>query len=777
MKKKSYKTNNLFLSVLFSIPISILYFLKIIGDLLLSFSTTLLTLEYTFLRAVLRIQKKIFVHLLMNGKRTFQNLFRKKRIASSSASSHSLHTIYSSRHFRLILPKNPFLSTFFRIKGYFSSYSFYLSLLKMKYFLFGSLVVIIIAISFRLHGIVTALPNPNYLSLRDIPTTTKIYDRNGKLLYEYFAEENRTPIAIAQIPKYVIDATLAIEDKDFFNHQGISSRGILRAFLHNLNSPTLQGGSTITQQLVRSALLTPEKTVQRKIVEIVLAVWAERVYTKDQILEMYLNQVPYGGTAWGIEAAAQYYFGKDTKSLTLSEASLLAGLPAAPTLYSPFGDHPQFAITRQKEVLNKMVEAGFITRQEAETAKQQTLTFRTPVTPILAPHFVMYVRNLLNNYFGAEIVAHEGFRVTTSLDLSLQEMAENVISQQIDTLRPMRVGNAAALITNPQNGEILAMVGSANYFDIEKEGNVNLTTALRQPGSSIKVITYAEALNRGYTPATILYDTPVIYKVDDLPAYSPLNYDGAFHGPVTLRVALGSSYNVPAVKVLAQIGVKNMIEQGKRMGVTSWADENRFGLSLTLGGGDVTMLDMAKVYGTLASGGSRFDPRPILKITNWKGEPINLPDQNNPIQALSPQTAYLLTHILSDNYARTPAFGPNSSLVIPGKTVAVKTGTSDNKRDNWTIGYTQDFVTVTWVGNNDNSPMDPKLTSGVTGAAPIWNEIMKNLLKDMKNNPFPIPSGIITIPCHGRQEVFVKGTEPKGGCAPIPTYVPSPRPS
>lgn len=652
--------------------------------------------------------------------------------------------------------------------------SFFLLKIKTKYFFLGAVFISIIVVAIQADNLINSLPNPTFLTLRDIPATSKIYDRTGKLLYEIYADENRTPVKLSEIPKIVKDATIAIEDSGFLSHQGISLRGSLRALYHNLTSDSLEGGSTITQQLIRSALLTPERTLSRKLKEVLLSVWAEHVYSKEQILEMYLNQVPYGGTAWGIEAAAETYFGKNVTKIDLAEAAFLAGLPAAPTRYSPYGTHPELAKSRQQEVLKRMVDLGFIDKKQEQDAKDKQLTIRRPTIPIAAPHFVMYVKDLLEQQFGPRLVEHGGLRIITSLDLNLQEIVQQIVTTQIENLKSLAVGNGSALITNPNTGEIMAMVGSKDYFDKENEGNVNLTTALRQPGSSIKVVNYAAALSMGYTAASILDDSPISFKLAGLPAYTPVNYDGQFHGRIPLRVALASSYNVPAVKVLATIGVDKMIKQGKLMGIESWIDENRYGLSLTLGGGEVTMLDMSKVYGTLATGGIRHNLTPILKITNWKGEILPLPTQKEEISAVSPEIAFILSSILSDNTARTPAFGPNSSLVIHGKTVAVKTGTSDNKRDNWTIGYTPDYVSVVWVGNNDNTPMNRQLTSGITGAAPIWNEIMTKILKDKPDKPFNLPANIITLPCYGRIEYFISGTQPKEGCPRLTTPTPTP---
>ena len=616
-----------------------------------------------------------------------------------------------------------------------------------------------------------ALPNPTLLAVRDIDVTTKVFDRNGALLYEIYADQNRTPIPLSEIPKFIIQATIAIEDQNFYTHQGFSISGIMRATRETMLGGKIQGGSTITQQLIKSALLTPEVTLSRKIKEIILAFWAERLYSKNQILEMYLNQVPYGGTAWGIESASQTYFGKSVKTLTLSEAALLAGLPAAPSEYSPFGTHVDRAFSRQSEVLRRMVEDRYITQDQAHEALAQEIRFARPRVGIRAPHFVMFVKELLEARYGPRLVERGGLRIKTSLDLGLQERVEDIVNTNITKLASLRVGNGAALVTNPKTGEILAMVGSRDYFDSAREGNVNVTVALRQPGSSIKVVTYAAALEKGFTAASILDDSAVVYPQIGGPAYAPVNYDGKFHGFVPLRYALGNSYNIPAVKTIAAIGVPAVIDKGRAMGITSWIDESRYGLALTLGGGEVTMLDMAKVFGTLANAGTRVDLLPIVEVSDYTGKILERNQPKEHDDAVKPEVAWILGNILSDNNARTAAFGPNSLLVVPGKTVSVKTGTTDNLRDNWTIGYTPSIVAAVWVGNNNNSPMNPYLVSGVTGAAPIWNAIMTEILKDRPDETLPRPEGVVSVPCYyGRPEYFLLGTQPTSGqCAPLPT--------
>lgn len=665
--------------------------------------------------------------------------------------------------------------------NYFSSEQFITRLkiisIKVKFFCLGAFVIAFIFGIYEINKFMQALPMPNYLKSRDIPATTKIYDRKGKFLYEIYADENRVPVKLAEVPLIVRQATIAIEDRDFYKHSGFSLRAIARALVNNYYyDDKRQGGSTITQQLIRSALLTPDRTITRKLKEIFLAVWAEQIYSKDQILEMYLNQVPYGGTAWGIEAASQTYFSKSIKEVNLAQAALLAGLPAAPSIYSPFGAHPELSQKRQEEVLDKMAENNFLTPEEAKSAKEIKLNYATPYTAIAAPHFVMYVKDLLEQRLGPRLVEEGGLRVITTLDLDIQETAQKIVSQNISGLRPLNVNNGAVLITKPQNGEILAMVGSENYFDLEHQGNVNVALSVRPPGSSIKIITYTAALKDGFTAATLLNDSPVVYRIAGQTSYIPVNYDGKYHGTVPLRTALASSYNIPAVKTLEKIGIKNMLDQARLMGVTSWNDSASYGLSITLGGAGVTMLDMSRVYGTIANMGVRNELNPILKITDFRGNTLPNPFENKEINAAPPGVAFIISSILSDNRARTPAFGDHSLLEIKGKTVAVKTGTSDNKRDNWTIGFTPDFLVTVWVGNNDNSPMDPRLSSGVTGAAPIWNNIMTALLADKPDKPFTPTSDVIGVKCYNRTEYFLIGTEPKRGCPKYSSVSPTPSP-
>jgi len=648
---------------------------------------------------------------------------------------------------------------------------------KLISFLLGGLAALLVIYSLSLI-IFKDLPSPQKLSQRPQSLTTKIYDRNDKLLYKIYRGENRTPITLSELPTFVIQSTIATEDKDFYHHRGLSWRGILRAVYQNLVLGKKTGGSTITQQLVKNALLTPEKSWRRKIKEAILALLVEKKFSKDQILEMYFNEVGYGGSSYGIEEASQKYFGKHAAELSLAEASLLAGLPASPTRSSPFGHNPELAKERQTTVLKRMVEDGYITERQREETLKQKITFASQETTILAPHFVMYVKDLLVQKYGEKMVEEGGLEIKTSLDLEIQETAQKIVNEEIAKLGNLRITNGAALVSNPKTGEILAMVGSKNYFAKDVDGNVNVTTSQRQPGSSIKPVNYSIALENGFTAATLLDDSPITYKIPGQPPYSPENYDRRFHGQIPLRIALGSSYNVPAVKILAAFGVKRMIERGKEMGITSWNDPSQYGLSLTLGGGEVKMVDMAVVYGVLANNGIRVDLNPILEVKNSSGKVLEKSPQGKETPVLNPGVAFLLTNILADNGARTPAFGANSQLNIPHRPVAVKTGTTQNMRDNWTIGYTQSRLVAVWVGNNNSSSMS-YVASGVTGASPIWRKIMDNLLASLPVENFLKPNEIKeteictltgTLTCKGcpsvKKEYFLTGTEPAFACSP-----------
>ena len=622
------------------------------------------------------------------------------------------------------------------------------------------------------------LPSPTKLSNNTGSYSSQIYDRNGKLLYTLYGDRNQTFVPLAKIPKELQEATIAIEDKDFYHHGAVDFRGITRAAYSIFVHKQIQGGSTLTQQLVKNSLLSPEQTLQRKVKEVILAFASEIMYSKNQILEMYLNQVPYGGTAYGVEAASQMYFGKDVGKLSLAQMAYLAALPEAPSTLSPFGSHPELGKDRQEEVLKKMYEQGYISQKELNSALKEKVTFQKITNPILAPHFVFYVRDLLIKKYGQQRVEEGGFKVVTSLDLNIQNFAQKTVTDEVAKVKQYHVGNGASLVTDPATGEILAMVGSKNYFDPEN-GNVNMTLAHLQPGSSIKPINYAVGLLNGYSASTPFVDQQTCFPNPPNKPYCPHNYDMRYHGIVQMRYALANSYNIPAVQMLKLNGVNAMIATASAMGITTFTDPSRYGLSLTLGGGEVMMTDMATAFGVFANQGYRIDLHPILKITDRKGNVIEKYDPpKSPIfgkKVLPSDVTFIISDILSDNAARTPAFGPNSALKINKQHVSVKTGTTNDYRDNWTIGYTPSYLVAVWVGNNDHTAMSG-IVSGVTGAAPIWHEIMSHLLEGKKPEiPQKPPdvygkyvcstTGIIAAGnnagCPTRFEYIIKGKEPK----------------
>lgn len=620
-------------------------------------------------------------------------------------------------------------------------------------------VLFILIYTFLILTAAYQLPTPTRLASPNEPLTTEFYDRNGILLYRLYEGKNRTLVKLAEVPQHFIQATLAIEDKNFYHHLGIDPVAIVRALYRNLTQNTQEGASTLTQQLIKNSLLTPEKSYSRKIREIILALWAERVYSKEQILQMYFNEAPYGGSLVGIAAAAHTYFGKLPQQLSLAESAFLAGLPASPTQLSPYGENPNLAKIRQKEVLEAMTKTGYITQSQADNAAKEELKVRPQTNGIAAPHFVFYIKDLLSEKYGPKIVAQGGLKIYTSLDLAIQEEVEKIVSSEIDSLSSLNAQNGAAMVLEAKTGQILAMVGSRDYH-YPGFGNYNVTTSLRQPGSSIKPVTYATAFSKGFNPGSMILDTSVTFKDEWGNGYSPVNYDGRFHGPVTLREALGSSFNIPAVKLLATVGVDSFIKTARDLGISTFDKPQQYGLAVTLGGAEVKMIEMMGLYNTFAQMGEYLPPSGILKITDSKGHILE-EYQNQKKQVLTSQIAYLITNILADDKARSMAFGINSLLNIPGYEVAVKTGTSDNKRDNWTFGYTPKFVVGVWVGNPDNSPMNPNLASGITGAAPIWNKIMKTLLAGTQPVAFEKPSGLAENNSYGRKDLNLSGVIPK----------------
>jgi penicillin-binding protein 1C len=570
---------------------------------------------------------------------------------------------------------------------------------------------------------------------RETFETTQIFDRNGELLWEIFGEGNRTKIPISQVPQDLIEATIAVEDDTFYENIGLDAPSLIAAIIANFRNPEGRpiGGSTITQQVVKHiAFDYDERTAvsyNRKTKEMILAWIMNRKYSKDEILEMYLNEIYYGNLAYGIEAAAQTYFGKSAAELTLAEASLLAGLPQSPIDLDPL-TNLEAAKERQWLVLNLMISEGYASEPEIYDAFQEPFTFAQQEVSLSAPHFAVYVRQQLEDQFGADVVANGGLRVTTTLDLRYQKLAEQLARQHVAAVGPEHnLTNASLVALKPGTGEILAMLGSVDYHDDAIDGRVNVALSLQQPGSSIKPLTYAAGLSPdengvpAWTAADILWDLEVDYPQFDGSTYSPVNYDGRFHGPVRYRDALANSYNIPAVLVLQDLGVPKMLEFARQMGITTWqGDSSQYGLSLTLGGAEVAPLDMATAYGVFANGGQLMEPISILSVQNSSGESLLELPPEPPLQVLDPRVAYLISDILDDDAARVPAMGRDNPLALPFP-AAAKTGTTNDFRDNWTIGYTPGLVVVVWTGNTDNSEM--LNISGLTGAAPLWSDYMQ----------------------------------------------------
>lgn len=641
------------------------------------------------------------------------------------------------------------------------------------------------------------LPSPNRLVERERALSTKIFDRNGQLLYDVYGEQNRTLVKIEELPPSLIDATLAAEDAEFYTHKGVDLFGILRAFFNVVVHHRLQGGSTITQQLVRNTVITQERTITRKIREFILALQIERKYSKDEILQMYFNETPYGGQSYGVEAAAETYLKKSAKELTLAESALLAGLPQAPSRYSPYGSNPENAENRRRYVLHLMETKGWLDKEgkrhylstaDAKAARETVITYAAPGGAIKAPHFVMYVKELLSERYGEDMVERGGLQVTTTLDLEQQEKLQAIVTEEIDKVRQYKIGNGALLAMNPQTGEILTMVGSTDFFNEERDGQVNVTLRPRQPGSAIKPITYATAFKQGYSPAAVLFDVPTTFPGGaGQPDYKPEDYDGKWRGPISLRFALANSINMVAVKLLKLVGIPAMLQTAHDLGITTLNEPSRYGLALTLGGGEVLLIDLVTAYSGFATGGKRVTPQALLEVKDSAGHVLEKFQPTEGPQVLSEDVAFLVSSVLSDNESRSAVFGPASALKVPGYTVAAKTGTTNNMRDNWTVGYTRSLAVGVWVGNNDNSEMG-SLVSGITGAAPIWNRAMRELLAGRPDEPFYPPEGIVRIPvcslsgelvpgwcredrfksdCLSREEYFVKGTTPTDECSAL----------
>ncbi len=618
------------------------------------------------------------------------------------------------------------------------------------------LVLCLLVIGFLYQWLLADLPDVEAIDAGLVLPSTRIYDRNGQLLYEIvdLYEGSHQTVALDELPQCLIDATIATEDANFYQHPGVDLEGVIRAVWINLRGGEVQaGGSTITQQVARTLLLADEKserTMRRKLREMILAVELTRTYSRDEILELYLNQTYYGNLAYGVEAASQVYFGHSAQHLSLAECAMLAGLPQTPAEYNPLAN-PEGAKARQEVVLGLMVKHGYLTESEAKIAQNEELHYSSAPFEILAPHFVAAVWTQLERDYGAELL-DGGLEVTTTLDLGWQQTGEAIVKRQIDLLNnpidgtpPKNANNAALVAMDPYTGQILTMVGSPDYFNEAIDGNVNAALAFRQPGSTLKPFTYAAAFDPStpepMTPATMILDIGTPFVTRRLESYTPSNFGLVEHGPVRIREALAGSYNIPAVVALDHVGLDALISLTTRLGISTLTDSSRFDLSLTLGGGEVQLIELTSAYAAFTNGGQRIDPVYILEVKNgdgdilyqWDAEDFGTPE-------LDPRISFLITDMLSDEEARIPSFGRGSALSI-GRPAAAKTGTTTDFRDNWTVGYTPNLVVGVWVGNADNTPM--KNITGVSGAGPIWNLFIREVLKGQPELHWTPPEGLV----------------------------------
>lgn len=585
------------------------------------------------------------------------------------------------------------------------------------------------------------LPDPERLIDRHVAQSTKIYDRTGEhLLYEISGDQKRTIIRLEDLPDYVPQAVIALEDKTFYEHSGFNYQRLAKAVLYKLTGRSGPGASTLTSQLVKNAILSPEKTLTRKLREFILVFQIERKFTKEQILQLYLNEIPYGSTAYGIESASNLYFGISAKDVNLSQAALLAAIIQRPSYFSPYGSNVDKLLERKNLTLSLMHEQGFITEEELNEAKAVELTFKERREQITAPHFVFFVREQLEQKYGQRLVNEGGLIVRTTLDMEKQKAAEEVIKSRVEPNKAFDASNAALVSLDVKTGEIVAMVGSVDYFNDEIDGQVNVVTRPRQPGSSFKPIVYTLAWQRGYTPSTVIFDVENDFPGNGEP-YHPRNYDLREHGPVSLRKALQGSLNIPAVKLLYLLGVNNVLDFAEDLGYTTFAERGRFGLSLVLGGGEVTLLEHTAAYATLAADGMYREPFGILEVKTSDGHMLDS-FTTKERRALDANIARITTNVLSDNAARAYVFGLNSGLTLPDRPAAAKTGTTNDYRDAWTMGYTPTYATGVWVGNNDFTEM--KRGGGSSLAAPIWQGYMREAHKGLPAESFgqaniPVP--------------------------------------
>ena len=608
----------------------------------------------------------------------------------------------------------------------------------LKLSLFAGFFLIIIG-SIYVVWISRDLPNPNQLINREIAQSTKIYDRTGEhILYEISGNQKRTLVALKDIPDRVKQATIAIEDKNFYKHGGFSLWAMFRTAITNIIFNRSAGGSTLTQQFIKNAILTPEKTLPRKIKELVLAYRLEEKFSKDEILQMYLNEIPYGSNAYGVQAASQKYFGKDVKDVSLEEAAILAAIVQVPSRYSPYGPNKDILLGRKDYVLNLMAEQGYISDQERDEAKQREIKFNGPETNITAPHFVMYIKDILADKYGEKMVEQGGLKIYTTLDLYKQQAAEEVITNRTkDYPKKYGANNAAIVAIDPKTGQILAMVGSRDYFDDTISGQVNVATRPRQPGSSMKPLVYAALFEKGYTPDTILYDVVTNFSTDPSQPYTPRDYSDKELGPVTIRQALAGSLNIPAVKAIYLADINNVLDLADNLGYSTLFPRNRFGLSLVLGGAEVKLLEHVNAYSAFARDGQVNPVASILKIEDKDGRII---EEYKPSEkkALSSKVVRMINGILSDNAARAYIFGSNNFLTLGDRPVAAKTGTTNDYHDAWTIGYTPSLVAGVWVGNSDNKAMKGRADGSVL-AAPIWHDFMAKVLGNTPVEDFKKP--------------------------------------
>ncbi len=613
-----------------------------------------------------------------------------------------------------------------------------------KYFHYA-LIIVVFIVAFSFAWFSKDLPTPDKIAKRSATQSTKIYDRTGEILLYETGEQIRTIVRNDQISDNLKNATIAIEDENFKHHHGFDLRGLAAAIWQKISHRTTRtrGASTITQQYVKNALLDSNRTLTRKIKELILAIELEAMYSKDEILTMYLNEIPYGGNIAGAEAASKTYYGKPASELSISEAATLAAIPQSPTYYYPYGTHTEDLVYRKNYVLKRMVQTGYITQAQADEAKNQDSTtvgisLQQRKSSILAPHFAMYVIEQAAEEFGEEKIQKEGYKIITTLDYNNQKIAEDAISVGSAKLDKYNASNAALVSVDNNTGEIVAMVGSRNYFDTKIDGNVNVADSLRQPGSSFKPFAYATLFkNKEYSPSKILWDL----QTDFGGGYIPKNYNGNYNGPVTIRTALSNSLNIPAVKALGIAGIDNVIRTASEMGITTLTDTDRYGLSLVLGAGEVKPVEMAGAFSVFATGGIKHDLKSIMKVYDNRGKLVYEYDKNNNKgrQVLDPQIAYEISDILSDNNARSMVFGRNSALHFPGKTIAAKTGTTSSFKDAWTVGYSKSIATAVWVGNNDSSAMKGGADGSVL-AGPIFHIYMDQVVT--ANEPFDRPSKI-----------------------------------